>query len=128
MVATMFAVAWLGYVATADLFDRAHEWPLTYELSWMGDRPFWNEVVTGLAGAIVIPLVLGVLWGKFRTAGWIAGVGVAVLFHVTIALVAMTALYAVLEWLAGKLTATWLLLLAAAVAAAAAVVFVVSLR
>jgi hypothetical protein len=127
MAATMFSLAWLGYVATADLFDQTDDWPLTYELSWMGDRPFWTEVVTGLAGAIVIPLVLGLLWGRFRTAGWIAGVGVAVLFHVTVGIAVMTAIYAALEWLAAKLSASWLLLLAVAVAVASAVVFVVSL-
>jgi hypothetical protein len=127
MAATMFSVAWLGYVATADLFDQTDSWPLTYELTWMGDRPFWTEVVTGLAGAIVVPLVLGALWGKFRGAGWIAGIGVAVLFHVTVGLLVMTGLYLVLEWLAARLSARWLLVLAAALAAGAAVVFVLSL-
>ena len=33
MVASVFAVAWLGYVATADLFDQTDDWWLTYELS-----------------------------------------------------------------------------------------------
>jgi Protein of unknown function (DUF1353) len=126
VVATLFSVAWLGYVSTADLFDRSDDWPLTYELSWMGDRSFAAELVIGAAGAIVIPAVLGVLWGKFRTAGWIAGIGVALLLHVTIGVLAVTLVYIVLEWIAGKLPPVWLLVAAAAVVGASAVVFVVS--
>lgn len=126
VVATLFSVAWLGYVSTADLFDRTDDWPLTYELSWMGDRSFTAELVIGAAGAIVIPAILGVLWGKFRTAGWIAGIGVALLLHVTIGVLAVTLVYIVLEWIARKLPPVWLLVVAAAVVGAAAVVFVIS--
>jgi hypothetical protein len=127
MVASLFAVVWLGYVATADLFDRSDDWWLAYELSWMGDRSFGVELLTGVAAAIVIPAVLGVLWGRFRAAGWIAGIGVAVLVHVTVGMLAVTALYVTLEWIAARLTATWLVVLAGAIAAAATAVFVVSL-
>ena len=127
MAASMFAVAWLGYVATADLFDQSDDWWLAYELSWMGDRSFAAELATGIAAAIVIPGVIGLLWGKFRAAGWIAGIGVAVLIHVTIGVLAVTALYAAVEWVAGRLSATWLAIVAALIALAAAVVFVVSL-
>ena len=126
VVATLFSVAWLGYVSTADLFDRTDDWPLTYELSWMADRSFAAELVTGAAGAIVIPAVIGLLWGKFRAAGWIAGIGVALLLHVTIGVLAVTLVYIVLEWIAAKLPPVLLLLAAAAVVGAAAVVFIIS--
>ena len=127
MVASVFAVAWLGYVATADLFDQTDDWWLTYELSWMGDRSFAAELTAGIAAAIVIPGVIGLLWGKFRVAGWIAGIGVAVLIHVTVGVLAVTALYAALEWVAGRLSATWLAIVAALIAVAAVVAFLVSL-
>jgi hypothetical protein len=128
MVATVFSVAWLGYVCTADLFDQTDKWPLAYEVRWMADRPFATELFAGVAGAIVIPLALGLLWGKFYKAGWIAGIGIAVLFHVTIGVVAVTALYAALEWIAGRLSPTLLLLASVAIVAASLVVFVVSVR
>ena len=105
VVATLFSIAWLGYVSTADLFDRTDDWPLTYELSWMADRSFAAELMIGVAAAIVVPIVLGLLWGKFRTAGWIAGIGVALLLHVTLGVLAVTAIYIALEWLAAKLPA-----------------------
>jgi hypothetical protein len=124
---TLVAIGWLGYVATADLFDRSGRWLLTFDLPWMGEGPFLWKLVTGLAGAVVIPLALGLLWGAFRRVGWIAGIGVAVLFHVTIALLAVTGLYLVVEWVAGRLSALWLGLLALVLVAAAIVLFVVGL-
>jgi hypothetical protein len=127
MVATVFAVAWLGYVCTADLFDQSDNWPLAYEVRWMADRPFATELLTGVAGAIVIPLLLGLLWGKFYRAGWIAGIGIAVLFHVTIGVLAVTALYVVLEWIAARVRSSVLLILAVVIAGGAAAVFIVSL-
>ncbi len=128
VAATLIAFGWLGYVATADLFDRSNGWWLTYDLPWMGEGAFVWELLTGVAGAVVIPLAAGVLWGKFRRAGWIAGVGVAVLFHVTIALLAVTGVYAALEWVTGKLSTAWLGRLALALAATAVVLFVVGFR
>ncbi len=127
MGATLLTIGWLGYVATADLFDQSGRWWLTFDLPWMGEGSFGWELLTGLAGAVVIPLALGLLWGAFRRAGWIAGIGVAVLFHVTIALLAVTGLYVVVEWVAGKLSPTRLSLLALALAAAAVVLFLVGL-
>jgi hypothetical protein len=125
--ATLATIGWLGYAATADLFDRSGHWWLTVDLPWMGEGSFGWELLTGAAGAIVIPLAMGLLWGAFRRAGWIAGVAVAVLFHVTIALLAVTGLYLVLEWVAGKLSPVRLSLLALAVAVVAIAVFVVGL-
>lgn len=124
MAASVGSVAWLGYVCTADLFDRTDRWWLTYEVWWMGDRPFWQELITGLAGAIVIPVAFGLLWGKFRRAGWIAGIAVGVLFHITIGLLAVSALYAALESVVAKLPGLVLRWIGAAVVLAAAAVFV----
>jgi Protein of unknown function (DUF1353) len=124
VVATLFSIAWLGYVSTADLFDRTEDWPLTYELSWMADRRFAAELMIGVAAAIVIPIVLGLLWGKFRIAGWIAGIGVALLLHVTLGVLAVTAIYVVLEWLAAKLPAVLLLIAAVVVVGTSAAVLI----
>lgn len=63
----------------------------------MGDRPWWVELVTGAIGAVVVPLLLGLLWGRFRAAGMIAGVALALLLHVTIAVAALTAAYQLAE-------------------------------
>ncbi|MGH9132630.1 MAG: DUF1353 domain-containing protein [Ilumatobacteraceae bacterium] len=128
VAATLVVIGWTGYVATADLFDRTDRWWLTYDLPWMGDHSLAWELLTGAAGAVVIPTVIGLLWGRFRRAGWIFGIGIGVLIHVTIALLAVTALYTALEWSAGKLSAFWLRVVALAVGAAAVVLFVLGLR
>ncbi|KQZ75194.1 DUF1353 domain-containing protein [Nocardioides sp. Root151] len=91
--ASLFVVVVLGVLATLDLFDIGG----SPELPWMGDRPWWLELVGGLAGAIVVPLVLGLAWGRFRMAGWVMGIGLAVLLHVTVGLLGVTALYQVTE-------------------------------
>jgi hypothetical protein len=94
---TLLAVAALGIVATLDLFDVV-DW-----LPWMGaDRGFLLELVGGLAGAIVIPLVLGLTWGRFAVAGAVTGIALAVLLHVTALLLAVTALYQVSERVARR--------------------------
>ncbi|MDJ0768536.1 MAG: DUF1353 domain-containing protein [Ilumatobacter sp.] len=125
VAATLASIAWLGYVATADLFDRA--WWLTYELPWMGDRSFGAELVTGAAGAIAIPLALGLSWGRFHRAGFIAGVALGLLFHVTIALAAVLAVYQALERVAVAVPTLALRLGTAAVTLAAGAVFVIAL-
>lgn len=60
---TLLLVFALGIYAFFDLFD-AH----IPKLPWMGDRPWFVEVVGGLSGAVVIPLVLALFWGRFRIA------------------------------------------------------------
>jgi hypothetical protein len=89
----------------------------------MGDRPWYAELAGGLAGAVVIPLLLALLWGRFRIAGAVVGVTLAVLLHVTVALVALTGFYRLLEWLTAR-APTLVLVLVAVVTAAALVVFV----
>ncbi len=95
---SIVAVIYLGYCATCDLFDR--EWWLAWPLPWMGERVWWVEIIGGLCGAIAIPLVLSVLWGRFRIAGVIVGVMLAVLLHVTVALALISLSYQGLERLA----------------------------
>jgi hypothetical protein len=89
----------------------------------MGDRTWSVELAGGLAGAFVVPLVLSLLWGPFRIAGAVVGVTLAVLLHVTVALLGLTLLYRGLEWLTAR-APTLVLVLLAVVTAAAVVVFV----
>lgn len=116
------AVGVLGVAATLDLFDgRLGTW---FDVPWM-HGPWWAEVAQGLAGAVVVPPVLAVLFGRYWLVGAVVGVALATLLHVT-ALVAVVALsYQAAEWLV-RSRAAW----AAAVGGAvlgAVVVFVVAL-
>lgn len=122
---TILAVLYLGYSATSDLVDRS--WTGAIAVPWMGDRPWWAEVVGGLSGAIVVPLALSLLWGRLRTAGAIAGVMLAVLLHVTVGLALIGALYVVLERLARRWPRATAVLGGLAVAAALVVFAVVTL-
>ncbi|WP_457206089.1 DUF1353 domain-containing protein [Nocardioides sp. P5_C9_2] len=98
--ASIVAILYLGYCATGDLLDR--DWPLARAVPWMGDRPWWEEVLGGLSGAVVVPLLLSLLWGRFRMAGTIAGVMLAVLLHVTVALAVISLGYQMAERLAAR--------------------------
>ena len=60
------------------------------------------ELLGGLSGAVVLPLALSVLWGRFRMAGAIAGVMLAVLLHVTVGLAVILLGYQLAERLAGR--------------------------
>ena len=91
---TIALVVLLGSLATLDLVDAG------VRLPWMGDRPWWSEVVGGFAAAVAIPFVLGLAWGRFRMAGAILGVLLALLLHVSVALLLLTGLYAAVEWAA----------------------------
>jgi hypothetical protein len=96
-VGTLVVVATLGVIATLDLFDVV-AW-----LPWMGaGRGFLLELVGGFAGAIVIPLLLGLSWGRFAIAGAVTGIALAVLLHVTVLLLAVTALYQAAERVARR--------------------------
>jgi hypothetical protein len=92
--ATLGLITLLGTIATLDLVDVV-DW-----LPWMGDRPWWLELAGGLAGAVVIPLLLGLTWGRFAAAGAITGIALAVLLHVTAVLAVLTLLYQLVERLA----------------------------
>lgn len=119
VVGTLLALAVLGLWTTADLLDIVGGVP------WMGEGPLWTRLLTGAAGAIAIPLALAQLWGRFRVAGMIAGTLLALLLHVTIAVLALTALYNAAEWLCHR--APWLAqVVAALIAITAGVIVIVS--
>jgi hypothetical protein len=99
-VVSLALVALLGVFSTLDLFDV----PRTPPLPWMGEAGFLAELTQGLVAAVVVPALLGLLWGRFRIAGWIMLIGLAVLLHVTIALFAITVFYRATEWVAAHLT------------------------
>jgi hypothetical protein len=118
---TVLVVAVLGVCATLDLFD-VHVTGVP-QLPWMGDRGWFTELAGGLSGAVVIPLFLSLFWGRFRIAGAVVGVTLAVLLHVTVALLGLTAAYRALEWLTARVP-TVMLAAVGAVTAITVVVFV----
>ncbi|MBW8752376.1 MAG: hypothetical protein JF565_13275, partial [Propionibacteriales bacterium] len=93
------------------------------QLPWMGDRGWFTELAGGLSGAVVIPLFLSLFWGRFRIAGAVVGVTLAVLLHVTVALLGLTAAYRGLEWLTARVP-TLMLALVGVITAVTVVVFV----
>jgi hypothetical protein len=94
---SLTVVAALGVVATLDLFDVVAWVP------WMGaERGFATELAGGLAGAVVVPLLLGLTWGRFAVAGAVSGVALAVLLHVSVVLAAITLLYQLAERVARR--------------------------
>ncbi len=93
---SLLVVAALGVLATLDLFDVVDVLP------WMGERSTGLELVGGLAGAVVVPLLLGLAWGRFAVAGVVSGIALAVLLHVTALLALLTAAYQLAEWLARR--------------------------
>lgn len=119
-IGTLLAIGVLGVLATLDLLDVSG----APRLWWMGDRPLGTEVLGGLAGAVVFPAVLALLWGPFRVAGWVMGIGLAVLLHVTAGVLLVSGLYWAVEWAAAR-APRLLLGLASAVSIAAVALFAV---
>lgn len=91
LVGLLATVAVLGVVATLDVFDV---WDV---LPWMGDRSLRAELAGGALGALVVPAVLSLSWGRLAPAGVIASVALAFLLHVTVVIVLLYAGYRVLE-------------------------------
>jgi hypothetical protein len=121
VIGTVLAIVYLGMCATADLADRDPRFLL--DLGWIVEGPTWREVVTGLAGAVVIPLAASVLWLRWWRVGAITGVALASLVHVTVAVALVAVGYQVVEQLAVR--ARWVAVaLAGGVILAALVVFV----
>lgn len=81
----------LGALATLDLLDVADLLP------WMGNRPWWAEVVLGGVAAVLIPLALSWTWGRLWPAAAIGGVALALLLHVTLAVLGVYGVYAAAE-------------------------------
>lgn len=90
---TLATIIGLGVLATLDLFDVVDVLP------WMGTAPWWRELLGGAAFAIVIPLLISCLWGRLWPAAAIAGVAIALLLHVTVAIAVLYGAY----WVAEKL-------------------------
>jgi len=89
--ATIGVVLVLGTLATFDLVDAG------VRLPWMGERSWPVELVGGLAGAVAIPALLALAWGRFRVAGVVTGVALALLLHVSVALLLLTGVYQAAE-------------------------------
>lgn len=94
------AIVVLGTLATLDLFDVI-DW-----VPWMGNSPWYTELGFGLLGAVVGAVVLAIPWAfaKLYRAGVIAGLALATLLHVTIAVAAITLLYLAAEKIAEAVT------------------------
>ena len=93
---SLVLIVLLGVAATVNLATDVTVLP------WMGSEDgvggFVVETALGLAGAVVIPIALGVLfWAPVRTAGVIAGVSIAVLFHAMVLVGAVYGFYRLLE-------------------------------
>lgn len=118
-VGSLLLVAWLGWCASWDLVDRAA--PLAPGVPWMPEGGTGSELLQGAAGAVAVPLALGLLWGRFRVAGVVLGIGLALLLHVTVLVGALTLCYRLVEAVATRaptaaallagFTAAWALVL-----------------
>lgn len=98
VVATLGGIGLLGVLATVDLLDGAAILP------WMGERPWATELALGGLFAVGIPLAASVLWGRLWKAGAIAGIALALLLHVTLAVAVVYGIYWVAEWVVSSPT------------------------
>jgi Protein of unknown function (DUF1353) len=123
----VLGIVYLGTSATLEVLDvNPVTWlPWMGDLPWIGGGPWWERTLQGLSGAVVIPLVTGLLWGYYYRAGAILGVALATLLHVTVAVGAVAGLY----WVAERFTGSVILrfVMGGAALGAAIVVFVVAL-
>ncbi len=92
---TLGTIVVLGYAASVDLLDSS--WP-AFDVPWMHEGGLAAELCTGFAGAIVIPLLSAILWWRYYAVAAIAGVAVATLFHVTVAIAVVALNY---QWSSG---------------------------
>ena len=65
----------------------------------------------------MVPLLLGLTWGRFAVAGAVTGIALAVLLHVTAMLLAVTALYQLAERVARRTPIAGLVATAVVIAA-----------
>ncbi|WP_344172398.1 hypothetical protein [Kribbella lupini] len=89
---TLALVVALGLVAFVDLFDW---WNV---LPWMGANDTGWELLFAAVGAFVVPAGLSILWWKLWPAGVITGVSLSVCLYPTLILLALTALFAALDY------------------------------
>ncbi|MEU1426297.1 DUF1353 domain-containing protein [Nocardia sp. NPDC005746] len=85
---TGLVIVLIGLWCTLDLIGI----PGVPGVPWIGEGPWW-ALAGGVAGAVVIPLALGVTWGKFRMAGWIVGPLVALIVPAVVPIVLVGALF-----------------------------------
>jgi len=85
--ATVVVVVVLGALATADVLDWRSPLP------WMGELPFGVEVARGFGMAVVITGALSLTWWPHWRAGWITGLALALLVHVTVAVGIVVAVF-----------------------------------
>ncbi|HYN73596.1 MAG TPA: hypothetical protein VES60_13935 [Nakamurella sp.] len=64
-----------------------------------GDRPLPAELGLGALFAVLIPALLSILWLRLCRAGVITGIALALLLHVTAAVIVVYGIYWVAEWL-----------------------------
>jgi len=83
----------LGLLAFVDVFDW---WNV---LPWMGEANTLREVLLGALVAFATPAVLSILWWKLWPAGVITGVSLAIFLYPTLILLALTALFAFLDYM-----------------------------
>lgn len=100
-LSTVALIGLLGVAATLDLFDVRVAW--IPPVPWMGDQGTLAELTAGGAAAVVLPLLIALTWGPFWRAGAILGITLALLLHVTVALLGLTLLYQVVE----RVTTRW---------------------
>ncbi|WP_068250202.1 DUF1353 domain-containing protein [Janibacter corallicola] len=99
-IGSLGLIAVLGVLATLDLLGVPV--PLVGGVPWVGEGPWWSTLLSGAAGAVVTPLVLSLGWGRFRAAGVISGLALALLLHVTIAVGLLTLVYHGIERVANR--------------------------
>lgn len=114
--AIVLAILYLGTCATLMVFDRS--WPGFVSLPWMSSDQLWLQLLGGLAGAIAVPILMGLLTGPHWRAVAIAGVALATLLHVTVAVGVVALAYQAVEWFARRRPGLAAVLLVALVAAA----------
>jgi hypothetical protein len=123
-IGTIVAIAALGIATTLDLFDIRLAW--IPPVPWMGEGGTLSKLVGGASAAVTLPFLFALSWGRFWKAGAILGISLALLLHVTLAILGLTLLYQVLEHVATR----WPRLAvgsAAAVVAVGAAAFVTAL-
>jgi hypothetical protein len=95
-VAFFFGLASLGVVTTLDLLD------VGWRLPWLGERPWYQELVIGGVLAVLIPVVAALAWGRRWAVGAIGGVALAVLLPPTALVVPAFGVYWTLERLVSR--------------------------
>ncbi|HKY58052.1 MAG TPA: DUF1353 domain-containing protein [Aeromicrobium sp.] len=99
-VGSLLVIGLLGIAATVDLFDVRLAW--IPPVPWMGAQGTLTELTAGVAAGVTLPFLLALTWGQFWRAGAILGISLALLLHVSIAILGLTLLYQVLERIATR--------------------------